>query len=174
MRHTWTAVYGDSYLWILLSVSVWPLWQLQVLWWSILMSHTRWQLLQFAEAQAGTGVRKEGTPVLALPGWPWMLGSHQAGVRDRARGCSLPMQDRVEDNLKAPKWSSESRSWSPSLLLRDAGRECVRCLLPVPGNEVLASIRSDNANTNPMLPQFHISIVLHSTTISTTALGVDE
>lgn len=46
-----------------------------------------------------------GTAWLAM-----VLGSHQAGVRDRARGCSLPVWDRVEDNLKAARWSSKSRS----------------------------------------------------------------
>lgn len=63
---------------------------------------------------------KEGTSVLALPGWPWVLGSHQAGARDRARGCSLPVRGRGEDTWRHP--SAAGRA-DPELPLCSSGKQ---------------------------------------------------
>lgn len=75
---------------------------------------------------------------------------------------------------EAPEWSSRTRPRAPpcSSGMQEGSVGAFHC--PFPGNEVPASISSDNANANAELPPFHISIVLNSTTISTTVSGIDE
>ena len=120
-------------------------------------THTKCQHLTFAEAQMWKGVAasmcEDGRHLCSCAAWAgcgcW--GSHRVRVRDGARGCFLPTQDRVEDSLEAPKWSSEARPQAPPMLLRDAqpqGGSVGAVLCPFPGNEVLASAVT-------MLPLIH-------------------
>lgn len=137
-------------------------------------THMRCQLLKFAEAQTWAGVRKEGTSALALPGWPWVLDLPSGWGEGWSWGAPCQCGTEWRTTRRHPSGAArpdlELPPCSPGMQEGSVGAVCC----PFPGNEVLASISSDSANTNPERPQLHISIVLHSTTISTTALGIDE
>lgn len=83
------------------------------------------------------------------------------------------MQEKVEDSLEAQEVEQRPDANLPLMFLRHAKLQggSVRAIgCPFPGNQVLASTNSDNADTNPWLPWLNISTVLHATatTISTT------
>lgn len=158
-------------------MSVWPLWQLQVLWWLILMA--------FTEGDSSCSLQRH------RPGQEWgrraplcwhCLAGHRCwahirlvwGTEPGAAPCQYQCGTGWRTAWRHPSGAARA---DPDLSLCSSGMQegsvgAICC--PFLGNEVLASISSDNANTNPMLPQFHINILLHSTTISTTALGTDE
>lgn len=111
--------------------------------------------MEFAEAQTWTGMAastcEKGGRFCSCTAWAgcgcW--ASHRVRVRDGARGCPLLMWDRVEDSLETLKWSSEARLQAPPVLLGDVqpqGRSAGAVHCPFPGNEVMASISSDNAD----------------------------